>query len=276
MSYFGDCGLLTGTDVPMRIKFQGAEADGHRLEAYEGLKSLDGLVRVATIATHYAATGEVRFRAPYSHLLETQLTTIRNGSLEFMFEQASRFVDQIQGALARTKADAIISRLLARGTGQAFEEDLRVDGHVIPPGDIDAMLEAAEAAIKGAHRWIDTNQKSISMIDGDNEVVIDIGTKEYVDTEITGIQVSQDVSVAALNVNNKTGRVYLFDIERTVPFAIGRDAAPRTLANLSTYLGRYARNTGETVNIQFLPISTVDGRLKRIVIFDCYDIRDAA
>ena len=58
----------------MRIKFTGDEADDHRLEAYEGVKSLDGLIRVARIATHYAATGEVRFRAPYTDLLETHLS----------------------------------------------------------------------------------------------------------------------------------------------------------------------------------------------------------
>ena len=80
----------------MRIRFSGAEADDHRLEAYEGLKSLDGLIRVATIAAHYAATGEVRFRAPYSNLLQTQLSEIRNGSFEFVFDQLSRFADAVE------------------------------------------------------------------------------------------------------------------------------------------------------------------------------------
>ena len=260
----------------MRIRFQGAEADEHRLEAYEGLKSLDGLIRVATIATHYAATGEVRFRAPYSDLLQTQLNQTRNGSFEFIFDQASRFANVIEGAVARTKAEALFSRLVARGTGQEEAQELHVDGEMIPAGDIDAMAEAAEAALKAAHRWLDRPGKSISIVDGDQAVKIDSNTKEYVETENLGEMGSQDVSVAALNVNSKNGRVYMFDIGRTVPFVVHKDADPRTIANLSQYLSRYARKTGETVSVRFRPVFHIDGRLKRLVIYDCTDNRDAA
>lgn len=260
----------------MRISFSGAEADEHRLEAYEGLKSLDGLVRVATIAAHYAATGEVRFRAPYSELLQTQISGTRNGSFEFVFDQLSRFADAVQGAAARTKAEAIFSRLISRGTGQASDAELRVDDEVIPPGDIDAMTEAAEAAISNAHRWIDRDEKAIRIIDGDEHTEINMGTKAYIEQENVGELQFQDVSVAALNVNSGAGRVYFRDLGRTVPFAISRDASARTVANLSTSLSRYANKMGDTVNITFRTVEHIDGRVKKILIFDCFEARDAA
>lgn len=260
----------------MRVKFEGAEADNNRLEAYEGLKSLDGILRVARIATHYAATGEVRYRAPYTGLLETQITDVQNGSFEMLFENISKMTKSIETSSAKMKADAIITRILERGTGQVDHEELLVDGEIVPRGDIDAMVEASEGGLKTAHRWINTSAKSISVLDGGDSVKLDETTKKYVEEEIMGDEQTRDVSVAALNVNNRTGRVFLFDEGRTVPFLVHRDAAGRTVTNLSKYLNKYAEKTGATVNIRFRPMTHVDDRIKRLIIFDCFDIRDAA
>ena len=260
----------------MRIKFEGAEADGHRLEAYEGIKSIEGLIRVARIATHYAATAEVRFRAPYTDLLEIQISQIINGSFEMLFDYASKISDHIQSMNARSKAEAVFQHLLARGTGQTEEDDVYVNGTSLPSGDVAAMAEAAESGLKAAHRWIDTTGKQISIIDGDETVGLDLGTKEYVETEILGDEAVRDVSVAALNANSKNGRIYFLDEHRTVPFIVHRDAAAHTVANLSTFLSKYVNKTGETVNIRFRPVQYMDGRLKRLIIFDCYLVGGAA
>lgn len=260
----------------MRIKFEGAEADDHRLEAYEGIKSLEGLIRVARIATHYAATGEVRFRAPYSSLLEAQISQIRNGSFEMLFDYASRMVDQVASSQAKTKAEALFNFLVKRGTGQVEGEDLHVEGITIPSGDIAAMAEASESALKSAHRWIDQDDKTISVIDGDESTQLNTGTKEYVEEEIIGPEDIRDVSVAAMNVNSRNGRVYLFDEYRTVPFYVHKEARPRTVRNLSRFLPKYADKTGETVSIRYRPIRHIDGRIKRLIIFDCADVRDVA
>lgn len=260
----------------MRIKFEGAEADDHRLEAYEGIKSLEGLIRVARIATHYAATGEVRFRAPYTDLLESQISQIQNGSLEMLFDYASRITDQIASSDAKTKAEALFNFLIRRGTGQTEDEDLEVEGVTIPSGDVAAMAEASESALKAAHRWIDRDSKSISVFDGDTPTRLDEGTREYVEEEIMGEEQTRDVTVAAINANSKNGRVYLFDEHRTVPFLIHKEAEPGTMATLSKFLPKYVARTNETVNIRFRPVLHIDGRIKRLIIFDSVDITDAA
>lgn len=149
----------------MRIKFEGGEADDHRLEAYEGIKSLEGLIRVARIATHYAATGEVRFRAPYTDLLEAQITTVINGSFEMLFDYASRIGDHLASHAAKIKAEGLFNALIQRGTGQdANDGDLVIEDYTIPEGDVAAMGEAIESGLKGAHRWINQNGKRISLI----------------------------------------------------------------------------------------------------------------
>ena len=258
----------------MKIKFEGEEADKHRLEAYDGIKSIDGLIRVARIATHYAATGEVRFRAPYTDLLETHISLTQEGSFEMVFEQVSKLT---QGAgQAKKKADVLMNRILRRGTGQAENEELVIGDEVIPSGDIDAMVEAAQGGLKSAHRWITSDQKTISVDDDGGVVELALETREYVEETDYGEETTRDVSVAALNVNNRTGRVYLHDEGRTVAFRVHRDATDRTITNLSTYLDEYAHKTGATVNVRYRPLIHVDERIKKIIIFDCFSIEDAA
>lgn len=258
----------------MRIKFEGGEADEHRIEAYDGIKSIDGLIRVARIATHYAATGEVRYRAPYTDLLEVHLSVTQEGSFELLFEQISKMTEG--AAHAKHVADALLNRILKRGTGQGEFDELQVGEQIIPPGDIEAMVEAAEAGIKSAHRWISSGQKTISINDDDGEVELDLETRAYVESVNMGNEVTRDVSVAALNVNNRTGRVYLHDEGRTIPFLVHREAEGHTITNLSTYLDEYAHKTGATVNIRYRPMVHSDGRVTRLIIFDCFDIQDAA
>jgi hypothetical protein len=258
----------------VRIRFVGGEAEAHRLEAYEGIKSVDGLIRVARIATHHAATGEVRFRAPYTDLLETHLSISEEGSFEMLFEQVSKLAAGAEHATK--KANALLNRILRRGTGQEDHLNLFVDGEEVPSGDIEAMVEAAEGGLKSAHRWITSGEKRIFVNDDEGEVELDSNTRTYVEDIEMGQETTRDVSVAALNVNNRTGRVYLHDEGRTVPFLVHREAVGHTITNLSTYLDEYAHKTGATVNIRYRPMIHVDGRIKRIIIFDCFEIGDAA
>lgn len=258
----------------MRIKFEGEEADHHRLEAYEGIKSLEGLIRVARIATHYAAIGEVRFRAPYTDLLEAQMSQIINGSFEMLFDYVSRLSDGFASHKAKMKAEGLFNALIRRGTGQSDSDEIEIDGNKIPEGDVAAMGEAVESGLKAAHRWINKTGKKISLIDGENSVELNLTTKNYVEEEEIGSEDTRDVSVAAVNVNSKNGRVFLLDQKRTIPFIIHKEAAPRTVSNLSRYLLKYAQKKGDTVNITFRPVSHIDGRIKRLIISDCYEADD--
>jgi hypothetical protein len=262
----------------MRIKFDGEEADNHRLEAYEGIKSIEGLIRVARIATHYSATNEVRFRAPYTNLLEAQISSIINGSFEMLFDYASRITDSVTSGAAKSRAEALFNYLVRRGTGQLPNTEdtdfIEIGGEKMASGDVAAMGEAAESGLKAAHRWINKETKKISLIDGHSKIVLDKKTKIFVEEEIIGPEMTQDVSVAAINVNSRNGRVYLFNEGRTVPFQVHRDANPRTISNLSRYVLKYADKKPETVNIEFQPIYHINEKLKRLIIFDCFEASD--
>lgn len=251
----------------MEIVFKGSEADSHEIEAYAGVVSLEGIARAATLAAHYAATGQVRFRAPYSSDLEFRIAAPVPGSLEFPLKIVSQMVE----ALPKKKlAAALFIALLSRSTGQAIDDNVASQISDIALGDLDALAEAAEPGMQRAHRWIDRTKKHIIVQSADHgSIKLDLETKEFLESEETDAISSQDVTVSALNANNKTGRVFFEDLRRTVPFKIGKQASPRTLANLSRFLNRYIEKTNEWVTISFIPFRFADGRLKRIMILDC-------
>jgi len=258
----------------MQIIFQGGEADAHRIDLYEGSESLAGLARASTLVAHYISTSQVRFRAPYSNQLQYYLTGAQDGSLTILISEISRIANEAQAAAARMRASRLLGRVVRRATGQEAEGPLTVDGLDIPAGDIDALAEAATPGLQRAHRWIDQGNKSITIRPGHGqEFNFNTETKEYLEAEEVSPQEDiQDVSVGALNVNSRNGRVFFHDLGRTVPFWVPRDATDRTIPTLSRYLTQYAEKTGATVNIRFRRVRYPDGRLKRLIVSDCYAI----
>ena len=259
----------------MNIKFDGGEADEHLIEAYFGSESLSGMSRAATLVAHYAATGEVRHRAPYSDDLQFFLEAPANGSLQFPLSVIARTAGAL-GNHRKKLAIALLSLILARATGQAPESALTIGDQIVKSGDVDALAEAAAPGLLRAHAWINDAAKSIKFDHDAGPVTLTAATKIYMETEYLGDRNSQDVSVAALNGNSKIGRVYFNELNRTVPFKVAKEAAGRTVANLSRYLVHYVNKSGATVNIDYQPVYFPDDRLKRILIFDCYPIDDAA
>lgn len=251
----------------MDIKFEGAEADAHEIEAYAGAVSLEGISRAASLAAHYAATGEVRFRAPYSTDIEFHIAAPKEGSLEFPFKA----VTKVSEALGKKKfAAALFLALVSRSTGQEMGASIEDELSDVTSGDLDAMAEAVGPGMMRAHRWVDRENKSIVIGGGGQpKVRLDLDTKEYLEHEEIDTVSSQDVTVASVNANSKTGRVYFEDLGRTVPFKVAREATPRTLSNLSRYLRRYIDKSNEWVSIKFIPIRYADERLKRVIILDC-------
>jgi len=161
-----------------------------------------------------------------------------------------------------------------KATGTGPEGDIEIGDRTYKSGDVEALTEAISPSLLRGHAWIGHPDQRISIKSG-RQILVDFNkkTKEYLKDEIAEEgRSTQDVSVAALNVNSKHGRVFFFDLGRTVPFRVDKNAEARTVPNLSRYLTQYADRTGATVNIQFKKIFYIDGRLKRIVIYDCYGV----
>ncbi|MCK0530240.1 DUF7946 domain-containing protein [Sphingobium agri] len=235
--------------MSLEITFTGLEAEHHHIEANEGLESLAGLAHAATLIAHFVVTEQVRQRTPYDDRLRFFFQDTRPGSLTAILA--------VGGALAMGAAGNAVYDVLKvvwkRATGSGDEGDVEVAGHLYRSGDIDALTEAVSPSLLRGHSWIGHPHQKISIKTGRN-ILVDFSeeTKDYLKKEVPEEGESfQDVSVAALNVNSRHGRVFFFDLGRTIPFKVDRNAVGRTIPNLSRYLTKYAEKSGATVNIKF-------------------------
>lgn len=262
------------------LKYEGGDADDHRLDALTGGESLEGLGRALSLVAHFAATGEVRQRAPYSKEARFVFSANRAGSLEWLVEYVQNNPGEIALGLGVNGITALVAWVWAKAIGRAEKAPKAIEAlDEARSGDIEALVEAVEPSLKKAHRAIGPTAQQILIINGNNNNVIvgfDLKSRSYLEKDHDGGISTQDVSVASLNVNSRYGRVYFLDLGRTVPFKIDRDAHGRTLTELSKALDNYAKKTGATVNIRFRRIEAEDGRLKRIMIYDAWHLDDAA
>ena len=65
--------LKMGALMDLTISFEGLDADEHRIEAYAGIESAAGIARALTLIAHFAATGKVRHRFPFSENAQVYL-----------------------------------------------------------------------------------------------------------------------------------------------------------------------------------------------------------
>lgn len=145
-------------------------------------------------------------------------------------------------------------------------------------GDIDALVEAIEPALKKAHYGIGETARKIVIQESSSKKVIvtfNSASKNYLLDSVEGDDSEQDVSISALNVNDRTGRAYFLDLKRTLPFRVSKDADPNTISVLSASLDRYANKNPAPTRIYFTRVESVDERLKRIIILKAEDVSDA-
>lgn len=256
--------------MALEIKFTGAEARYHHIDANDGLESLAGLAHASTLVAHFVVTNTIRQRKPYDDRLRFYLQETRPGSLTALLSLGG---DLAMGAAGNLVYD-VIKAVWKRATGTGVDGDVAAGDRLYRAGDIDALTEAVSPSLLKGHAWIGAPEKRITIRAG-RELLAEFNghTKDHLQNEIfaEGLSV-QDVSIAALNVNSRHGRAYLFDIGRTVPFRVDREAAGRTIPTLARFLSEYAERNAATVSIRFQKVLHVGGRVKRLVIYDCFEM----
>ncbi|MEQ9557629.1 MAG: hypothetical protein RIG67_17805 [Rhodospirillales bacterium] len=271
-------------EFDLTARFTGDEADLHRLPAYEGTKSLIGLSRSLTLINHYLITGTVRQRAPYTDSVKIFIRPAREACFETVFTFISEIgaISALGGAVAVNVTANLITdgvrTVLSRVTGRPTEPETGelADIERVRPGDLEALVDAVEPAMRQGHTAIGQGSQNIIVIKGDNNVVtFNPRTKDYVNSEIlTDEDFIQDVSVGALNVNSGYGRVWFDDLGKTVPFKLDKERTGRTVGALARSLDGYANGEPSDVRVTFRKVNSADGRTKKIIISDAEDLHD--
>lgn len=258
--------------MPLEFTFFGEEAERHHINANEGLESLAGLAHAATLVSHFVAAGKIRQRMPYDDRLKFYFSDTKPGSLTAILTLGGALA---LGAAGNATYD-VLKAVWRRATGSGDDSNLVTEAGEFRGGDLDALAEAVAPSLLRGHAWIGGHEQGIRIRTG-REIITEFNqaTKGYLQDEIFEEGTSrQDVSVSALNVNSKYGRVFFFDLGRTIPFKVDKNANGRTTANLSRHLTKYAEHSNVRVTILFQKILHVDGRMKRILILDCEQIEE--
>ncbi|MFL0588218.1 hypothetical protein ACH0BU_16480 [Sphingomonas olei] len=259
------------------ISFRGLDADEGHIEALAGIESAAGIARALTLIGHYAATGSVRHRYPFDDTVKFYLEGTEEGSFNW------KLVATVGGPLALGLATNAIYDLSKLTMSKAIGEEPTSISQPVEQlnesksGDIDALVEAIEPALKKAHYGIGETAAEIVIQETKTKKVVvrfNSESKSYLMDSLEADDGTQDVAISALNVNDKTGRAYFLDLKRTIPFRVSKEADPKTVSVLSAGINRYANRIPAPIRITFSRVEAIDGRLKRIVIYKAEDVSD--
>lgn len=262
-------------------KFEGRSADAHRLPAYQATESMFGIAKAITMSANYLFEDRVRRRRFENSQFRLDILTQREGSFETVFDlvfdpellTALGFV-AVPGAIAGTLATDFIKSMFQKAVGKnplpsiaALENERKLSD-----GDIAALVEAIEPALKQAHKTIGGGASTITINTGDHSpVTFDQSTKNYITYNENNINVRvKSFSVGSFNANTGYGRVFDFEEGRTIPFQLPKKVDSQTLDALLFSFNAYSLNKlggleGESsIYIQYTSVDSLDGVAKQI------------
>ena len=271
----------------LEVKFEGGLADQHKIPAYEGTKSLEGISRSILIVSNFLVEGRVRRREFGQVPLTFNMIAHRPGSFATIYEvayQAAVIGAPVLGELAGGVATNLLSDLLKtvyrRATGQpdvdtpeSVEELEEERG-----GDVAALVEAVEPAVRLGHNVINYGVININVNQGSgdrssNLVEFDRRTKQYMWESVIDNKIRVKLfSIASFNANQGTGRAFDLEEGRSIPYELSNDVDRKSIETLLDSIGSYARrrrlgdNLRSGVILQYTSVNAADGRIKKIRI----------
>lgn len=264
--------------MELDVRFGGGLAGReNKIPAYDGMISLQGITRSVLIISNYVVEGRVRRRDFGQVPLQFNLLANRPGSFDTLFE----IVWQGAGVVAATLGPAMAANLLTdllkygyyRLTGVERRDPESVQRlEESRGGDLQALVEAIEPSVRGAHTIINHGVVNINITSGETNIAkLDRRTKEYVwDSAINNRVRAKLFSVASFNANTGGGRAYDTEERRTIPFELVNEADRASvnalLRSISSYTikRRLGDDLASAVALQYTSVDAVDGRIKKI------------
>lgn len=264
----------------MKAKFSGGMAESHQLPAYEAAQSLYGISRSALITLNYLAEGRVRRREFSPRGFQINLIESCRGSFEAIFEiitnPSMMIIASSLGAYASSEfVEKFLASTMRRSVGEAADpvvEELEA-AKSLDTGDTSALVDAIEPAMRSAHTVINHGAAKIELMTPQSALaILDAETKRYIWSSVPDDDMQEKLfGIASYNANSREGRAFDYDLGKTVPFSISRDADRTTVAEILKSMTSYAlRREGDTlrssVAIRYTRVLSGDDRIKKIKI----------
>lgn len=179
-------------NFPLKVKFTGADADQHRVPAFSGIESLDGVAKSLLIPINYLAEKRVRHKNFGFEGYSLDLVAVRPGSLDAILQiilnaDNLKYAGEVGIGVTSTFLADYLRALYSRSIGKHAPrhiEKLEEEG-TLDTGDMGALVDAIAPSVKRAHTVIGQGANNIVLITGDNNVVsFNRASKAYVQTSI--------------------------------------------------------------------------------------------
>ena len=239
-------------ELPLGFKIERLEGgEGDRPDFFPAQSvgyAVQGFSRSLVLISHFAATGKVKRRPPYDESVIPLVGPAKSGSLDisFLLEIVRSTVNDYGIEVTRDFFVDLLSYSISSLIGKKQRKMSKNIEKIVADrgGEAHALMDSIEAPIRISHSPIINSNVTINISTGERNIVeLDEKTKNFIEYEefVDNIDVEAAI-VSALNVNSKSGRVYLFEEEKSVPFRVPREANKRTIRELSKSLNKYASN----------------------------------
>lgn len=283
------------TIAEFRLSFEGSIANQSLLNGYDAAVALRGFERSLALTTHAVLNGNIIVQAPALKGAVILLSPPQRGSWEatalvvlgglwtlnnvkkdspigHLLYSAYDYV--IKSATGMTlDYDKPIRQLIDEGKGNAPEASQNFNVDVL-----DGVIERAEKSIEEIHRPIIESETSevarLTYLSSASETPIadlDTDSFDYISQSIERPAPEKfEGAISSYNINSYTGRIYVPDLGRTVPFLLSESArGSGRVDRITSSLRANALKLGnETVPFEAIVIETVSRRVKRCIIFN--------
>ncbi|KZK86333.1 hypothetical protein PsAD46_02719 [Pseudovibrio sp. Ad46] len=271
----------------IKVRYEGGDADEHRLDLYDGTTSIQGIAQSMQIATHAFVNGKLITKAPAIKGAKLYLKPSRQGS--FLADLAVHITANPETTLA-------VGGIFAAYTASPFYDFLKLlfrkangllDVEPETPAVrralekhepfFDEVAEVMEGSLQRTHRPIGEGIDQISIErPRSNLITLDENTKDWVNTRETSPKDdNMSGNVTRYNAVTRNGRMYVDHLNRIIPFRLGEDFPLAVLGNLTWSLHGSNSGMGGTQELPkkltFAAVNVLSAseKVKRVILSDC-------
>jgi len=271
----------------IKVRYEGGDADEHRLDLYDGTASIHGVAQAMQIATHAFVNGKLITKAPALKGAKLYLKPSKSGS--FLVDILVLVTENPEIALATGGIFSaytanpfydFLKMVFGKATGLPDSEpETPAVRRALDKQEpfFDEVAEVMEGSLQRGHRPIGDGVDRI-LIERPRSglITLDENTKDWVNTRaVTPIDNNMTGNVTRYNVITRNGRIYIDQLNRIVPFRLGEEFPLAVLGSLTWSLHGSNSGLGGT---QALPkkltfgavkVLSASGKVKRVIVSDC-------
>lgn len=272
---------MSDEEVKLRIKFEGGDADAHRLELYDAGVAIHGLARALAISLHaFLNEGAIRSRVNKIEGARIYIQPSKKGSFEETIQIiiASGLVAQIGPSVLASAVWDFVKWTWAKATNQeAVEPKSRYAQKLLRANDnFDSEIAMAlENPLAFLHRPIAGNEKmtiTVTRTQTSEKIEFTKETLAYVTTdEKPALESGIKGNVTKYNILTGNGRFYDDELNKTISFSLDNDVSGKEKELLSQSMDQRNKGYGGKILITANRVVNKMKDTKRYVIVSVHE-----